>query len=101
MVEWGIPETRDARGSLFCLGAGQGRSKTFLGRAGQGVKSSGRGGATVKLGTFSGPGRARRASLPETIMQNADALTLGQNDLSLEDKSYCIGEGYPLIPDYL
>ena len=44
--------------AFFCFGAG-GVEEKFLGwsRAVQGAKSSGRGGATVKLGAFSGWGR--------------------------------------------
>ena len=48
---------RDARDSLFCFRAGQvGVKEKKLGwcGAGQGVKSSGRGGVTVKLGHFWG-----------------------------------------------
>ena len=52
---------RDARGSL-CLfrgGAGRGRRKNFrVGRREAGRKSSERGGATFKLGAFSGYGGA-------------------------------------------
>ena len=45
-------------GAAFsCFGAGQGRAEEiFLGWGGAGRKSSGWGGVTVKLGTFSGWG---------------------------------------------
>ena len=71
-------EQRGARGSLFLLrggaqekisvwgGAIDAGSKILeagQGGAGQGVKFSGRGGVTVKLGAFSGRGGAGRASL--------------------------------------
>ena len=49
------------RAAFFASGrGGAGQRKTFLGwgRAGQGVKSSGRGGVTVNLGAFSGWGGA-------------------------------------------
>ena len=45
--------------ALFCFGAGRDRRKFFgVGQARAVVKSSGRGGATVKLGAFLGRGRA-------------------------------------------
>ena len=45
---------RDERGMLFCLGAGQRKKISGLGRAGQGVKSLGQGRVTVGLGAFLG-----------------------------------------------
>ena len=53
-----IDRDQGCTGSLFfALGRGGAGEKNFRGGAGQGVKSLGRGGVTVKLRAFSGRGR--------------------------------------------
>ena len=65
---------RDTQGSLFCFGAGQ-KKKNQAGVGRGGVKSSGQGRVTVKLGAAifpgAGAGRAGRASLVLTKLSGA------------------------------